>query len=175
MGEIDRFFNDEIKAIAVDSQAIAATLAEQLQEDVVRQIRRNFSNPTTAFMKGVKVYHFETSSYVRLASPLLSGFAKNITISGNPNLWILLPDGAKLGFKRIGKGFRWSDLKRRYSSRLRFVKVADGSVLLYRTPTGEVKPIYKLQTAVDRKQKIEFFEAAERIASENNFEVIEDG
>ena len=174
MAAVDRFFNDEIKAIAVSSKAIASRLAEELQEDVLRQIRRNFSNPTTAFAKGVKIYHFETASYVRL-NPLLSSFAQDTTIEGNPNLWILLPDGARLGFKRIGKGFNWSDIKRRYGNKLRFVKVTGGSVLLYRTPQGDVKPIYKLQRSVDRKQKIEFFEAAERIANENNLEVIEDG
>ncbi len=174
MGEVDRFFDDEIKAIAVSSKAIASSLAEQLQEDVLRQIRRNFSNPTTAFAKGVKVYHFETASYVRL-NPLLSSFAQDVTISGKPKLWILLPDGAKLGFRRIGRGFNWSDLKRRHGNRLRFVKVTGGSVLLYRTPAGDVKPIYKLQRSVDRKQKIEFFESAERIAQENNFEVIDNG
>ncbi|MDJ0570274.1 MAG: hypothetical protein QNJ53_14700 [Pleurocapsa sp. MO_192.B19] len=171
MSEVDRFFDAEIKAIAASCQAIASSLAEQLQEDVLRQIRRNFSNPTTAFAKGVKIYHFETASYVRL-NPLLSSFAQDTTIEGNPNLWILLPDGAKLGFKRIGKGFNWSDIKRRYGNRLRFVKVADGSVLLYRTPQGDVKAIYKLQRGVDRKQKIQFFESAERIAQENNLEVI---
>ena len=173
MGEVDRFFDSEIKAIAVSSNAIARQLADDLQADILGQIKQAFANPSAAFMKGVKVYQFENSSIVRLP-PLLSSFAQPQRIQGHPNLWILLPDGSKLGFRRMGNGFNWTDLKRRYGTRLSFVKVSDGTIVLYRTPQGEVKPIYKLQSAVDREPKIQFFESAERIARENNLEVRDD-
>ncbi len=168
MSEIDRFFDDEIKAIATSSRAIARAAAEELMEDVQRQIRRNFRNPSVAFQKGVKVYEFDNTSYVRL-SPILSSHARSTKLQGSPNLWILLPDGARLGFKRMGKDFNWESLRRRYSTRLSFVAVADGHVVLYRD-RGSVYPIYKIQGAVQTKQRIEFFESAEKIAIEKGFD-----
>jgi hypothetical protein len=164
MAEIDNFFDPQIKAIAVDSRAIARSAARELQADVLRQIRRNFRNPSAAFMRGVKVYEYENASYVRL-SPILSVHAEPTKLQGNPNLWILLPDGARLGFKRMGKGFDWSDLKRRFGTKLSFVSVDDGTVVLFRDH-GRVTPIYKIQSAVTTKQRIEFYERAEAIADQ---------
>lgn len=159
---VDRFFDEEIKKISVESRAVASRAAYELQADIQRQIRRNFVNPSLAFMRGVKVSEFENAVYVRL-SPILSSYAQDSKIEGSPNLWILLPDGARLGFKRIGAGFNWDVLKRRYGTKLSFVVVNDGTVVLYRLPSGAVKPIYKLQHSVNREAMIEFFESAERI------------
>ena len=164
MSETDQFFNSEIKAIATDSKAIASLAAEELYEDVRRQIRRNFRNPSTAFSKGLKIYEFDSAIYVRL-SPILSSHARATNLKGNPNLWILLPDGARLGFKRIGKGFNWDTLKRRYGTRLAFARVGDGHVVLYRHD-GTVSPIYKIQSSVTTKQRIEFYEKADEIAEQ---------
>ena len=162
MSEIDRFFDDQIKAIAVDSRATAREAAEELYDDVQRQIRRNFNNPSAAFSRGISIHEFDNATYVRL-SPILSVHAEPTKLEGNPNLWILLPDGMRLGFKRMGTAkFTWDSLKRNYGSRLRFVAVSDGSVLLFRSPGGVV-PIYKIQSQVRTKQRIEFYEKAEEI------------
>lgn len=83
MTEVDRFFNSETKAIAVDSSAIAKRAAYELQSDVLRQIRQNFRNPSVAFMKGVKVYEFDDATIVRLASPILSSYAEDVEIQGS--------------------------------------------------------------------------------------------
>ncbi len=171
--KINQFFTEEIKAIAVDSRATANRLAVELQEDVFRQIRRNFNNFSAAFSKGVKVYEFENASYVRL-SPILSVHAEETKLRGSPNLWILLPDGARLGFKRIGQGFSWSDLKRRYGTRISFVSVNDGHVVLYRSVEGVV-PIYKIQSAVTTKQRIEFYEKAQEMAQRESLDYQRDG
>jgi hypothetical protein len=168
MSQVNQFFDPEIKAIAVDSKAIAFDAALELQADVMRQIRRNFRNPSAAFSRGVKVYEEDNASYVRL-SPILSVHAEPTRLQGSPNLWILLPDGAKLGFKRIGKGFSWNDLKRRYGTRLSFVAVNDGHVVLYRN-NGVVSPIYKIQSQVETKQRIEFYEKAQEIADREGFD-----
>ncbi len=167
MSKIEQFFDDEIKAIAVESQAIALAAAEELKADVERQIRRNFNNPSAAFSKGIKIYEFDAATYVRL-SPLLTTHAQPTKISGNPNLWILLPDGARLGFKQIGRGFNWDTLRRRYGSRLSFVPVGDGHVLLFRS-RGGVVPIYKIQQQVQTKQRIEFYEKAKEIGEKYGF------
>ena len=169
---INQFFNDEIKAIASDSNAIARSAAEELYDDVRRQIRQNFRNVSTAFSKGVKIYEYDSATYVRL-SPILSSHASPTSLKGSPNLWILLPDGARLGFKRMGKGFNWDTLRRRYGTRLSFVRVRDGHVVLYRD-RGRTYPVYKIQSAVTTKQRIEFYEKAEEIAKDYGFEERED-
>ena len=171
MSNVDQFFNSEVKAIATDSKAIANDAAEELYQDVRRQIRQNFGNPSTAFSKGIKIHEFDSAIYVRL-SPILSSHARSTNLRGNPNMWILLPDGARLGFKRIGKGFNWSTLKRRYGSQLSFAPVADGHVVLYRYQ-GKAVPIYKIQREVTTKQRIEFYEKAEMIAQRYGMKVIE--
>ncbi len=160
--KLDDFFDQELKAIAVESKAIAQRAAEELYQDVQRQIRRNFNNKSAAFSRGIKIHEFDDAIYVRL-SPILSSHAQSTELQGNPNLWILLPDGARLGFKRMGSyGITWDALKRRYGSRLRFVRVSDGHVLLFRSARGVV-PIYKIQTSVRTKQRIKFYEKAEEI------------
>ena len=171
---VDKFFDSEIKAIAVSSNAIARQAARKLQEEILSEIRRNFHNATAAFRSGVKVYDFENASVVTL-SPLLSSFAQPQKIQGSPNLWILLPEGAKLGFRRLGNGFGWSDLKRRYGKRLSFVPVSDGHVVLFRTNRGQVKPIYKIQSAVNREQKIDWHGAINKVAQEFELDVMEAG
>jgi hypothetical protein len=168
MSKVDDYFNEEISAIAVDSRAAASRAARQLYDDVQRQIRRNFDNPSTAFSRGVKVYEEDNASYVRL-SPILSVHAEPTDLQGNPNLWILLPDGAKLGFKRIGKGFNWDTLKRRYGTRLSFAPLDDGHVVLYRN-NGTICPIYKIQSQVQTKQRIEFYKKATEIADREGFD-----
>lgn len=160
--EVDQFFEQEIKAIATETRAIARRAAEELYQDVQTQIRRNFNNPSQAFLRGINIYEFENAIYVRL-SPILSTHAQSKPIQGNPNLWILLPDGAKLGFKRMGGGLNWDSLKRRYASRLAFAPVGDGSIVLFRSRSGVV-PIYKIQSQVQTTQRIEFFEKADEIA-----------
>ena len=170
MSEVDQFFDTEIKAIAFSSKAIARAAAEELYEDVQRQIRRNFRNPSTAFVKGLRIYEFDNASYVRL-SPILSSHARSTKLQGSPNIWILLPDGARLGFKRMGtNGFNWNTLRRRYSTRLSFAPVGDGHVVLYRD-RGVVLPIYKIQNSIQTKQRIEFFESAEEIGNRYGMEI----
>ena len=162
MSKID-FFDEEIKAIATDSKAIALLAAEELYDDVQRQIRRNFNNPSAAFSKGIKIHEFDQAVYVRL-SPILSSHAVSTPIQGKPTLWILLPDGQRMGFKRMGTGgFSWDALRRRYGSRLSFAAVGDGHVVLYRH-NGSVYAIYKIQNQIQTKQRIEFYRKAEEIA-----------
>lgn len=186
MSSVDQFFSDEIKAIASDSKAIARRAAEELYDSVRRQIRQNFRNPSTAFIKGLKIYEFDDATYVRL-SPILSSHAQETDLRGGPNIWILLPDGARLGFKRIGKGFSWDTLRRRYGTRLSFAPIgsadstllrnggtlqrSDGHVVLYRD-RGVVHPIYKIQASVTTKQRIEFYEKAEEIANNYSMKII---
>lgn len=162
MSEVDRFFDEELRQMKLDSRTATMNAARELERDVQQQIRRNFNNPSIAFQRGLKVHDYEGGSYVRL-SPILSAHAEKQNIQGSPNLWILLPQGQRLGFKRIGPGFNWTTIKRRYGTRISFAAVSDGHVVLFRSSNGVV-PIYKIQEAVETKQRIEFYEKAEKIA-----------
>lgn len=165
MSKVDKFFDDNFKQLKLDSKGATREAARELERDVQNQIRRNFRNPSTAFMRGVKVHDYEGGSYVRL-SPILSSHAEPTELKGSPNLWILLPEGKRLGFKRMGTGgFDWNTLKRRYGTRISFVPMGDGHVVLYRSRYG-VKPIYKIQQSVTTKQRIDFYDKAEEIASQ---------
>lgn len=162
MSQIDKFFDQELLQLRLDSRVVVREAARELEADVKRQIRRNFRNPSIAFQRSLKVHDYEDASYIRL-SPILSVHAEPTKIQGNPNLWILLPDGERLGFKRIGKGFNWTELKRRYGNKLSFAPVAGGSVVLFRSSDG-VRPIYKIEPVVETRKRIEFIERAEEIA-----------
>ena len=172
MSKIDQFFDTAIADAETDSRSVTALAARELQRDVWRQIRRNFNNPSAAFMAGVKAYDFDTSSVVRLSNPL-SSFADDIeTTAGKPNLWILLPNGARLGLPRMGKGFGWQDLKRKYGSNLSFAPVDDGTVVLLRDRrSGRIMPIYKIVDRVSSPKKIEFIEAAQKIVERLGLEI----
>lgn len=167
MGEVDKFFSDEIRAIKAQGKARARKASVDLQKSIDRSIRKNFNNPNASFARGVKIYDFSRGSTVRL-SPLLSTFAKDRTVRGTPNLWILLPEGEKLGFKRIGKNFNWNTLKRRYGTKLSFVEVQGGVIVLYRSRQG-IKPVYKIQQTVQSKQKIKFYSEGVRIGEQYGF------
>lgn len=161
---IDDFFDESLKQVKRDSHAATSEAARELERDIRAQIRRKFKSPSIAFMRGLKVHDYEGGSYVRL-SPILSSHAEATKLKGNPNLWILLPEGKKLGFQRMGNGgFNWDTLKRRYGTRISFVPVGDGHVVLYRFKNRTV-PIYKIRTSVTTKQRINFIEQAQIIAA----------
>ena len=163
-----RFFEREIAAISRDSRDRSHNAASELERELRRQLRRSFGSSNAAFNGGIKLYQFDSASYVRL-DPLLSQHAKPQKISGSPKLWILLPDGARLGFKRIGKDFSWRNLQRRYSTNLSFVPVADGHVVLFRW-RGKTSAIYKIQAQTQTSRRLKFEESAQVVGKKYGFE-----
>ena len=162
MSKVDRFFDRELREIGLESREATHKAARELAADITRQIKEKFANPSLAFQRGVKVHEFKNGAYVRL-SPILSAHAEATKkIDGNPNIWILLPEGQKRGFKRISPGY-WNVLQTRYGRNLAIVPVNDGHVVLYRSRSGVV-PIYKIQSTVTTKQRIDFYGKAEEIA-----------
>ena len=163
MSEVDRFFDQELRGMQLESREATHQAARELAADIERQIKQKFANPSLAFQRGVKVHQFNNGSYVRL-SPILAAHAETQEIRGNStNLWILLPEGQKRGFKRISPGY-WNTLQSRYGRNLSIVSVSDGHVVLYRSSSGVV-PIYKIQSTVTTKQRIDFYDKAEEIAN----------
>ena len=162
MSEVERFFDRELREVSLESREATHKAGRELAADVTRQIKEKFANPSLAFQRGVKVHEFKNGSYVRL-SPILSAHAEEKRIRGNPNLWILLPEGKRRGFKRISPGY-WNVLQARYGRYLSIVPVSNGHVVLYRSSSGVV-PIYKIQPTVTTKQRIDFYGKAQEIAN----------
>ena len=173
MTDTDRFFDEELKQIDLESNRAAHDAARELERDIQRQIRTNFNSPSLAFQRGVRVSEWDGGASVRL-SPILSSHGLEREQQGNPNLWILLPEGQRLGFKRIGKGFDQDLLKRRYGNQLSIVPVRGGRAVLYRGRNGTV-PVYKIQSSVEMPQRIDFYGAADRIGERYDVETISEG
>ena len=158
MSEADRFFENELYTLRLESQEAVRSAADELKANLQKEFRSKIGWRSQNLTRGIKVYHFENASYVRL-NPVLSSYAQRISIRGNPNLWILLPDGERLGFKRIGRGNGWRNLKARWGSRIFF----HNDVVIFRHHSGRNYAIYKLQKQVERKQLINLEKLSEEI------------
>jgi|GEM_PF-5615293 len=155
--ESESFFRDELATLYAESQEAVQSAADELRGELRREFARKLNISSEAVERGIKVYHFERASYVRL-NPFLASFAQRLSIRGNPNLWILLPDGKRLGFKRIDKKNSWRHLKAKYGSKLRF----SHNVLIYRHTDNRNYAIYKLEKVRNTKKVIDLEELANK-------------
>ena len=149
MVELDNFFNTELETLRLESVEAVRSAADSLRLKLHQEFQQKLGWRAQNLNRGIKVYHFETASYVRL-NPVLSSHAQRISIQGNPNLWILLPDGERLGFQRINKNNSWRKLKERYGRQIYFVN----NVVVYRHDSGRKFAIYKLEKRIDTRPRI---------------------
>ena len=128
--------------------------ARKLQKGLQEQARSRLRGGST-LSKGFRFYEITGGAIVSLGR-LQSIFATpgGTTIEGQGYLWILTPEGAILGFKRIGKGNTYTDLKRKYGNDLFIRKNGSGGVVLYRK-NGRLYAVYILKKQVHVPQKIE--------------------
>ena len=136
--------------------------ARKLQKGLQQQARSRLRGGGS-LSKGFRIYDITGGAIVSLGR-LQSVFATpgGTTIQGSKYLWILTPEGAVLGFKRIGKGNTYTDLKRKYGSNL-FIRndSGDGGVVLYRK-NGRLYPVYILKKQVHIPQKIQLDSEADK-------------
>ncbi len=156
MSEVDNFFNTELDTLRLESMEAVRSAADSLRLKLHQEFQQKLGWQSANINRGIKVYHYETASYVRL-NPVLSSHAQRVSISGNPNLWILLPDGERLGFKRIGQGNSWRDLKAKWGSRI----FLHNEVVVFRDRSGRNYAIYKLQKRVNTRPVINLQKLAE--------------
>ena len=150
MVELDNFFNTELETLRLESQEAVRSAADSLRLKLHQEFKQKLGWRSPNLNQGIKVYHLEAASYVRL-NPVLSSFAERVRIRGNPDLWILLPDGERLGFKRIGQGNSWRDLKAKWGSRIFF----HNNVVIFCAQNGRNYAIYKLQKQVESRPRID--------------------
>ena len=158
MSEVDNFFETELNTLRLESVEAVRSAADSLRLKLHQEFQQKLGWQSSNLNRGIKVYHFETASYVRL-NPTLSSFAERISIRGNPNLWILLPDGERLGFKRIGQSNSWRDLKAKWGSRIFF----HNDVVIFRDLNGRNYAVYKLQRQVESRPRIDLNKLAHEV------------
>lgn len=168
-------FDDEVRRLEAATRAAVSSAARKLQREAESQIRHNFKpkNKTKGSFGSVKFYDLATSSRVAISPGYISAFAEGKTIRGKPTLIILLPDGERLGFKRISRRNSWPSVWQRIHKKARLVGVGDGLVVLYQH-RGKNYAIYKFQKQTTAPKLISLGAKAEALADEipdfiNNF------
>lgn len=171
------FFRVQVGDLSAATRAVLRASARQLKADMTKQMRRSFKrgkNSNGSFFKGFKIYDLEADatrgpvSYVRQGVPFLEVFEEGATIrpkGGNKYLIILLSDGEKLGFKRITKGNTWDRVWNKFKKNFKLIKVSDGILILY-SFGGRTTPVYKFVREVRIRKRLNFYDAAEKIANE---------
>lgn len=167
-------FEDEARRLKAASRAAIRSAARQLGTEAESQIRRNFKPKSrTNSFGSIKRYDLPNSSRISLKPGYLEAFSEGKTIRGKPTLIILLPDGERLGFKRISRTNSWDSIWQRIHKKARLVGVGDGVVVLYQHQ-GKSYPIYKFQKQTTAPKLISLKAKAEALAetmpdSINNF------
>jgi len=136
--------------------------ARKLQKGLQQQARSRLRGGSK-LDKGFRIYNITGGAIVSLGR-LQSVFATpgGTTIQGSKYLWVLTPEGVALGFKRVGKGNTYTDLKRKHGSDL-FIRNDSngGGVVLYRK-NGRLYPVYILKKQVHIPQKIQLDNEADK-------------
>lgn len=170
------FFRSEIKNLEAANRAVIRSTGRKLKAEMLTQLKRFKRSKGSTFHKAVKLRDFEPTgalgpaSIVRLGVPFMDAFEEGKTVSGKPNLIILLPMGQKLKYKRISKGNPWSKVWSEISPIAVIFKVNDGVVIAV-NKNGKNYPIYKIQKSVKMPKLISFYNTAKRLGDEMPTEI----
>lgn len=170
------FFSAQIKDLNSATRAVIRASARQFKQEIVKQVKRNFkrgTNSNGSFFKAFKIYDLESdatrgpASYVRAGVPFMMVFQDGATITNKKSdfLIVLLPQGEKLGFKRISKGNPWHKVWAQFGNFFAVRKVGQGLLYTYEY-RGKSTPVYFFTKSVTLKKRLSFFEPAELIAKQ---------
>jgi len=171
----DEFFKAEIRNLEAATKSAVFAGAEALKAETLKELAANFNTPkggNRGFKKAVKAHKLPEKgvmgpvSFVRLGVPFMGIFQTGGTITGKSNLIVLLPDGQRLGFKRITAGNPWPRVWDKIKKDARLIKTPSGTVVTFKKQNGAVVPIYKIVKSVTVPKKLNFLENAEKISAE---------
>lgn len=170
------FFRSELKNLEAANRSVIRGTGRELKKEMLNQLKRFKKSKGSTFHKAVKLKEFEprgslgTASIVRLGVPFMAAFEEGKTISGKPNLIVLLPSGQKLGYKRISKSNPWSKVWSQINSIAKIFKVNDGVVIAIPNRSKNI-PIYKIQKKIKDPKLISFNDTAKKLGDEMPNEV----
>lgn len=157
-------FGDEAEKLAHQASMSIRESARSLARVAKSEIRSGFkSKKNKGSFGSVKIHDLPNSSRVSLRPGYLEAFEEGKTIRGKPTLIILLPDGERLGFKRISKSNSWASVWQRIHKKARLVGVGDGLVVIYEH-RGRSYAIYKFQKQTTAPKLISLRAKAKAIA-----------
>lgn len=174
---LNRFFLEETRNLEAATTQAVHTAGKALKRRSLQELRtfRRGRHGNGGFQKAVKIYPLPSegtqgpASFVRLGVPFIGVFQEGATISGRPNLGILLPSGEALGYRRLGPGNPWSkawqQLQRDSENGIAKVFHAQGRQLVAIMKNSQWVGVYLFQPQVTLPKKLSFYEIAEEIAN----------
>ena len=157
-------FEAEAAKLEAATRAAVRSAARKLRTIAESEIRRNFKSKsnTSGSFGSVKVYDLQTHSKISLKPGYLEAFTEGKTIRGKTTLIILLPDGERLGFKRINRNNSWASVWEGIQKKARLAGVGDGVVVVY-SYRGKNYAIYKFQKSTTAPKLISLKARAEAL------------
>lgn len=95
----------------------------------------------------------------------MKAFVEGKTIQSRKSLIVLLPEGERLGFKRISPNNTWQNLWRRINKKCFLASSPDGIVVLFNYQ-GKKYPIYKFLKSVKAPKLLSIRETAASLHNE---------
>jgi predicted RNA-binding protein YlxR (DUF448 family) len=185
---LEKFFKAEVQNIEAATEAVIQANARALKRKTLREISKFKKGPQTnaGFFRAVKIYDLASNgtqgpaSYVRLGVPFIGVFQEGDRIAGKPNLAILLPSGAAMGFRRVGTAIghpeSWTNVWERMK------RVSDnGQVRIFKGPKGNLvailkqgqwRGVYFMTRQVTVPKKLSVFETAEALSANMADEIV---
>lgn len=157
------FFDLEARKLQAAARTEISHSAQTLYRATRTEIVTRFKSKKSKF--GVKVYDGEDNSRVVLSPAFMKAFALGKTIQSRNSLIVLLPDGERLGFKRISPNNTWQEVWRRIQKKCNLASANDGIVVLFNYQ-GKKHPIYKFQKAVKAPKLLSIQQTATKLEIE---------
>ncbi|AGY57148.1 hypothetical protein [Gloeobacter kilaueensis] len=135
-----------------------------MREQYKSVFKRSNTPQSKGFFNAQKVYVLDATGTLGPAVYVSLGPRKFINVFEDPAvleaagnyLVILLPEGARLRFRRITKGNPWGSVWQAIKKYSRIIKVSDGYLIVYRDTGGTEHAIYKLQKTVKTRKLLDF-------------------
>ena len=170
---LQRFFRSAVQNLSAASEAVVKSRAEALKRVTQAELKSNFKRR----VGGVKVYPLPPrgdlgpAAYVSVKPQFLRLFEDGGTVQSKGKLLvILLPEGARLKFKRPGKG-GWGRIWAANQHRFRLVPANGGYLVLCRVSKRREVPVYFLGRQATVRKRLNFGANAAKLGAGMDVEI----
>jgi hypothetical protein len=159
---LEKFFRSAVQGLEAASSAVIASRAQQLKTITQGELKSRFKRK----VGGVSVKNlpangrYGAAAYISVKPKFLSVFQDGGTITAKGQfLAVLLPEGARLKFPRVGKK-GWAAVYQKYKDRFSIVRSGDGWLVLAKVGKNRQVGVYFLTRTVEEKKRLNFRENA---------------